>query len=69
MKDVKVKRARLKDTPMVNEFIDVFPEELPGLPPEREIKFLYRFSAWHITNINSPIYTSSNIIKELKDQV
>ena len=22
-----------------NEFIDVFPEELPGLPPEREIDF------------------------------
>ncbi len=23
----------------MNEFIDVFPEELPGLPPEREIDF------------------------------
>ena len=25
--------------PVVNEFIDVFPEELPGLPPEREVEF------------------------------
>ena len=24
---------------MVNEFPDVFPDELPGLPPEREIEF------------------------------
>ena len=24
---------------MVNEFLDVFPEELPGLPPDREIEF------------------------------
>ena len=25
--------------PIVREFIDVFPDELPGLPPEREIEF------------------------------
>ena len=24
---------------MVNEFPDVFPDELPGLPPDREIEF------------------------------
>ena len=24
---------------MVNEFIDVFPEDLPGIPPKREIEF------------------------------
>jgi hypothetical protein len=29
---------RLKDIPVVKEFSDVFPEELPGLPPEREVK-------------------------------
>ncbi|KAM2369737.1 hypothetical protein ACFXTH_047134 [Malus domestica] len=28
-----------KDVPMVNEFTDVFPKDLPGLPPKREIKF------------------------------
>ncbi|KAL5564046.1 hypothetical protein UlMin_033793 [Ulmus minor] len=25
--------------PVVQEFVDVFPEDLPGLPPDREIKF------------------------------
>jgi hypothetical protein len=29
---------RLKDIPMVKEFPDVFPEELPGLPPKREVE-------------------------------
>ena len=24
---------------VVNEYLDVFPEELPGLPPERELEF------------------------------
>jgi hypothetical protein len=26
----------IKDIPVVCEFPDVFPEDLPGLPPERE---------------------------------
>jgi hypothetical protein len=25
---------------VVNEFLDVFPEELPGMPPDRDIKFV-----------------------------
>ena len=29
----------LNDIPAVYEFPDVFPEELPGLPPDREIEF------------------------------
>ena len=36
---MEAKEGRIKDTLMVNEFIDVFPEKLPGLPPEREIEF------------------------------
>ena len=27
------------DVPMVREFTDVFPEELPGIPPERQVEF------------------------------
>jgi hypothetical protein len=34
MKDVKI-----KEIPVVNEFQDVFPKELPGMPPDREIEF------------------------------
>jgi hypothetical protein len=31
--------SSLGDIPVVSEYPDVFPEELPGLPPEREIDF------------------------------
>ena len=31
--------AKLEDIPVVNKFPDVFSEELPGLPPDREIEF------------------------------
>ena len=35
----KVKaRPRISDIPTVSDFPDVFPEELPGLPPQREIE-------------------------------
>jgi hypothetical protein len=29
----------LEHLPVVREFVDVFPEELPGMPPERELEF------------------------------
>ncbi|KAL5562393.1 hypothetical protein UlMin_032140 [Ulmus minor] len=28
-----------EDVPIVKEFLDVFPEDLPGIPPDREIEF------------------------------
>lgn len=31
---------RPEDIRVVREFLDVFPEELPGLPPQREIDFV-----------------------------
>ena len=30
---------QLAEVPVVNEFFNVFPEDLPGLPPDREIEF------------------------------
>jgi hypothetical protein len=30
---------RLEDIQVVHEFLDVFPEDSPGMPPERAIKF------------------------------
>ena len=28
------------DVPVVSEFVDVFPDELPSLPPHREVEFV-----------------------------
>jgi hypothetical protein len=30
----------LEGVPVVNEYPDVFPEELPGMPPDRDIEFV-----------------------------
>ncbi|KAJ8753514.1 hypothetical protein K2173_022755 [Erythroxylum novogranatense] len=37
--DTRIDRGKLEDIPVVREFSDVFPEELPGLPPARKIEF------------------------------
>ena len=37
--DTKMKVPDLEEIPVVKDFPDVFPEELPGLPPDREIEF------------------------------
>ncbi|GJR66003.1 putative reverse transcriptase domain-containing protein [Tanacetum coccineum] len=35
----KSEERRLEDVPIVREFPEVFPEELPGLPPTRQVEF------------------------------
>ncbi|KAL5546648.1 hypothetical protein UlMin_006335 [Ulmus minor] len=37
----------LNDVPVVNEFTSVFPEDLPGLPPDREVTFEIEVSGYH----------------------
>ncbi|GKB36641.1 hypothetical protein Tco_0881583 [Tanacetum coccineum] len=35
----KSEKKRLKDVPIVQDFPEVFPEDLPGLPPTRQVEF------------------------------
>ncbi|XP_070015015.1 uncharacterized protein [Nicotiana sylvestris] len=37
--DTNAEALSLESVPVVNEFPDVFPDELPGIPPDREIDF------------------------------
>ena len=39
MIEMEKARPSVSDIPIVSDFSDVFPEELPGLPPQREIEF------------------------------
>ena len=32
-------QVSVSEVPFVREFADVFPEELPGVPPERQVEF------------------------------
>ncbi|GJT42433.1 putative reverse transcriptase domain-containing protein [Tanacetum coccineum] len=35
----KSEEKRLDDVPIVRDFLEVFPEDIPGLPPMRQVKF------------------------------
>ena len=39
MIDTVKARSSVSDIPTISDFSDVFPEEFPGLPPQREIEF------------------------------
>jgi hypothetical protein len=36
----KVQRTSLNEIKVVQEYPDVFPEDLPGMPPDRDIEFI-----------------------------
>ncbi|XP_010695672.1 uncharacterized protein LOC104908275 [Beta vulgaris subsp. vulgaris] len=36
---LEVEKEKMENIPVVNEFQDVFPEEIPGMPPIREVEF------------------------------
>ncbi|GJS48965.1 putative reverse transcriptase domain-containing protein [Tanacetum coccineum] len=42
----KSKKKQLQDVPIVKNFPEVFPEDLPGLPPTRQVEFHHTISTW-----------------------
>ncbi|XP_071700114.1 uncharacterized protein [Rutidosis leptorrhynchoides] len=39
VKEIESEKKRLEDVPVVRDFPGVFPEDLPGLPPHRQVEF------------------------------
>jgi hypothetical protein len=35
-----LKGVSMQEVPVVKEYPDVFPEELPGIPPDRDVEFI-----------------------------
>ena len=60
---------RLDNVPLVRDFLDVFPDDLPGLPLEREIDFPIDL-VLGTTPISLPPYRMEpSELKELKTQL
>ncbi|KAL5576727.1 hypothetical protein UlMin_018426 [Ulmus minor] len=58
-----------KQVPVVQEFVDVFPEDLPGLPPDREIKFAIDLVPGTTPIYKAPYHIAPYELKELKVQL
>jgi hypothetical protein len=59
----------LEHLPVVKEFVDVFPEELPGMPPERELEFTIDLKLGTEPIARTPYRMSTPELQELKIQL
>jgi hypothetical protein len=58
--------AKLEEIPIVRDFVNVFPEELLGLPPDREIEFTIDLLPSTRPISKAPYMMASLELRELK---
>ena len=63
------KGVEMHSIPVVSEFVDVFPEEIPGLPPKREVEFSIDFVPGAGPISTTPYRMSPAELSELKKQI
>nr|ADB85360.1 putative retrotransposon protein [Phyllostachys edulis] len=64
-----LKDEKLEGIPVVTEYPDVFPEELPGMPPDRNIMFLIDLVPGIAPISKRPYRMPANELAELKKQI
>ena len=67
--DVRYTNGDISTVPIVNEFLDVFPEELSGLPPRREVDFSIELEPGTRPISKTPYRIAPKELKELKEQL
>jgi hypothetical protein len=55
--------------PVVNEFPDAFPDELPGMPPDREIEFVIQLKPGTTPIYKTPYRMATPELAELKEHI
>ncbi|XP_076939294.1 uncharacterized protein LOC143607901 [Bidens hawaiensis] len=63
------KPKEIKDVPIVSEFSDVFPYELPCIPPDREVEFRIDLIPGTAPIVKSPYHLTPTEMKEVKKQL
>jgi hypothetical protein len=54
---------------VVNKFPDVFPEELPGMPPDRDIEFVIKLKPRTTPIYKTPYRMATPELAELKEHI
>ncbi|CAL9018388.1 unnamed protein product, partial [Prunus brigantina] len=67
--DTRDNGFKLEEIPVVQEFPDVFPEDLPGLPPHREIEFTIELVLGTNPISQAPYRMAPAELRELKTQL
>ena len=58
-----------KEDPVVDEFLDVFPDNLPGMPPNRDIEFIIELLSRTAPIAKHPYRMGVNELEKLKKQI
>ena len=67
--DISISEVKLPNVPIIREFLDVFPTDLPELPPERDTKFNIELLPGTAPISISPYRMAPLELKELKTQL
>ncbi|KAL0562094.1 hypothetical protein IC582_002544 [Cucumis melo] len=67
--DTREADVSLSSEPVVRDYPDVFPEELPGLPPHREVEFAIELEPGTVPISRAPYRMAPAELKELKIQL
>nr|GEX28923.1 reverse transcriptase domain-containing protein [Tanacetum cinerariifolium] len=67
--DDKPKEKRLEDVPIVRDFPKVFPEDLHGLPPTRQVEFQIDLVFGAAPVVRSPYHLAPSEMQELSTQL
>ena len=58
-----------EEVPVVKDYSDVFPDELPGMPPDRGIEFLIELLPGTGLISKRPYWMPANDLEEIKKQI
>ena len=58
----------MSDVPVVREYPDIFPEELPGIPPNRHVEFNIDLIAGAVPIAKAPYQLAPPEMQELLDK-
>ncbi|GJV30708.1 putative reverse transcriptase domain-containing protein [Tanacetum coccineum] len=67
--DTRFEKKSAKDVLIVNEFLEVFPKYLPGIPPERQVEFQIDLIPGATPIAKTPYRLASSKMKELMSQL
>ncbi|GJZ84256.1 hypothetical protein Tco_0649595 [Tanacetum coccineum] len=65
----KPDEKRLEDIPVVKEFPEVFPKDLPGLPPIRQVEFQINLIPGAAPVAHAPYRLAPSEMQELSNQL
>ncbi|GJV86313.1 putative reverse transcriptase domain-containing protein [Tanacetum coccineum] len=67
--ETEIPKRRIEDVPVVSDFPEVFPEDLPGLPPTRQVEFHIELIPGAAPVARAPYRLAPAEMKELAEQL